>query len=131
VSMLDAAIHYMRPRFAEYLASGVAPQRNGNLDPNPTRKTFCQAIPCLGGGDNDYCIVEIDTDDEWRSLIAATGLAAAGDDPRFATRELRYQYAAELRNALTSWVAIRPSGRRWTSSFAAGFAPRRCSRRTT
>jgi formyl-CoA transferase len=106
-SLFDAAIHYMRPNVARYIASGVAPLRNGNLDPDPTFKGYCQAIVCSGGGQNDYCTVEIDTDDEWRSILTVTQLSGLGQDPRFSTVDARYQNVTALNEALAPWFLSR------------------------
>lgn len=107
ISMFDAAIHYMRPVISQYVASGVVPFRNGNLDPNPTIKTFRETFACQGELGNNFCLLEIDTDSEWRLLLEATQMTALGADPRFATRELRHQNADALREALAPWFATR------------------------
>lgn len=102
-SLFDSAIHYLRSNFAGYVASGVAPVRNGNLDPDPSFKGYCEAFQCAGGGQNDYCVVELDSDDEWRSIVSVTQLTVLGEDPRFSAVALRYENSSALSEALAPW----------------------------
>ena len=107
VSMLDNGIHYARHPYARHVATGAKPERRGNMPSDPTDLEFAEAFRCAGGGMNDFCVVEIDSDDEWRAVTTATGLPGLGSDPRFLTRELRRQHAAAICEWLAPWFATR------------------------
>ena len=105
ISMFDSAIHFMRPIISQYVASGVEPFRNGNLDPNPTIRTYRETFTCEGEFGNNFCLLEVDSNEEWEALLGATRLEALRTDPRFSTRELRYENAEELGKELAPWFA--------------------------
>lgn len=107
VSMHDCAMHFMRPYFAANIMTGAAPRRNGNLDPDPASTGYCGMFACRGRETNDYCVLELDTDEEWRTLVAVTGMTAVGNDRRFRTQELRRANAPALDTALAPWFAKR------------------------
>ena len=104
----------------------LAPLRNGNLDPDPTFKGYCQAFPCSGGGQNDYCTVEIDTDDEWRSILAVTQLTALEQDPRFSSVDAAVPACLRAQRGTRALVPrLGPSSRPWTSSLLVACEPPR------
>jgi crotonobetainyl-CoA:carnitine CoA-transferase CaiB-like acyl-CoA transferase len=107
ISMFDAVIHFLRPHIAEYLATGVVPSRNGNLHPSPLQLGYCEAIPCRGGGANDYCVVEINNDDQWRALLSVTGLGKLAEVPEFRSVEARHRHAPDVTSALSAWFSER------------------------
>ncbi|KUH67529.1 acyl-CoA transferase [Mycolicibacterium novocastrense] len=51
--------------------------------------------PC--DGDDEWCVVTIGSDDEWRAVATTLGQAELATDPRFATSEERYRNRVDLR----------------------------------
>jgi crotonobetainyl-CoA:carnitine CoA-transferase CaiB-like acyl-CoA transferase len=60
------------------------------------------AYPCAGGND-DWCVISVRTDEEWQGLVRAMGVAAAAD-PRFATAEGRRAARAEVDGLVAGWT---------------------------
>lgn len=106
-SMLDVSIHFARDAYAATVATGLTPARNGNLDPDPHVRSFTDALRCLGDQMNDFCVVEIRDDADWHALLGTTGLQTLGEDPRFATVQLRHINATALHDALALWFVTR------------------------
>ncbi|WP_421845592.1 CaiB/BaiF CoA transferase family protein [Mycobacterium sp.] len=61
--------------------------------------------PCAG--DDEWCVVSIRSDDDWRCATAVLDQPDLADDPRFATGESRAANRAELVGLLSSWTSTR------------------------
>ncbi|MGV0906088.1 CoA transferase [Mycobacterium novum] len=58
-------------------------------------------LVCRCSGVDEWCVVSIRTDDDWRRVAAAFGDAALAADPRFGTGEQRSAHRAELVDQLS------------------------------
>ncbi len=61
--------------------------------------------PCAG--DDEWCVISIQSDDEWRCAIAVLEQPQLADDPRFATGESRVSNRGELVALLSAWTRTR------------------------
>ena len=57
--------------------SGVSARRNGNYRPDPRARTT--PIPCAGV--DQWCAIDVETDEQWRALREAIGAPAWAMDP--------------------------------------------------
>ncbi len=77
------------------LAAGIAEIRND---------TSVHAVyPCAG--DDEWCVISINSDDEWHCATSVLGQRELADDPRFATSELRAANRAELVALVSAWTS--------------------------
>ena len=57
-------------------------------------------------GEDAWCAIAVDTEEEWRALIVAMGNPSLASDERFTTRELRITNKAALDAYLNGWTAL-------------------------
>jgi len=62
--------------------------------------------PCAG--DDEWCVISIRTDADWRSATAVFGLPELAGDERFATGEARIAHRHELLAQVSAWTRTRP-----------------------
>ncbi len=62
--------------------------------------------PCAG--DDEWCVISIRSDGDWRSAAAVLDRRELADDPRFATGEARMQNRRALVTELSAWTLTRP-----------------------
>lgn len=79
------------------LAAGVAQIRED---------TSLHAVyPCAG--DDEWCVISIRSDDEWRRAASVFDHVGWADDPRFATGEARLNHRDELVELVSGWTRTR------------------------
>ncbi|ETZ36431.1 coA-transferase III family protein [Mycobacterium intracellulare MIN_052511_1280] len=61
--------------------------------------------PCAG--DDEWCVISIRTDDEWRRAASVFDHPEWADDPRFATGEARLDNRDELVERVSAWTRTR------------------------
>ncbi len=61
--------------------------------------------PCAG--DDEWCVISIRSDADWRSAATTVGRPELADDPRFVTGELRAANRRELIAQLSEWTTVR------------------------
>ena len=61
--------------------------------------------PCAG--DDEWCVISIQSDSEWRCVRAVLGRPELADDPRFATGESRWVNRGELVAVVSAWTRTR------------------------
>ncbi len=64
-----------------------------------------EVFPCAG--DDEWCVMSIRTDADWRSASAIFGLPELADDARFATGEARLAHRSELLDLASAWTRQR------------------------
>ncbi|WP_145013649.1 CaiB/BaiF CoA-transferase family protein [Mycobacterium marseillense] len=83
------------------LAAGVAQIR---------QDTGLHAVyPCAG--DDEWCVISIRSDDEWRRAASVFDHPDWADDPRFATGEARLDNRGELVQRVSAWTRTRTPAR--------------------
>jgi len=87
------------------LKEGLAP---GSVKPRGNRSEQGApwgAYPCAG--EQQWCVITVRSDDEWRALCAATSDAALASDARFASAAGRLAAQDELDAKLCAWTSTR------------------------
>ncbi|MEM6106844.1 CoA transferase [Mycobacterium sp. 050272] len=74
--------------------------------------------PCTG--DDEWCVISIRSDSEWRCLTAFFDHPQLADDPRFATGEARTAHRAELVRLVAAWTHTRTPAQAAEALQAAG-----------
>lgn len=62
---------------------------------------------CRCAGDDEWCVISICTDYEWRCAASVFGKPELGGDPRFATAEARRANRAEMSAVMSAWTSAR------------------------
>lgn len=62
---------------------------------------------CRCAGDDEWCVISIRSDDEWRCAATIFGRPELVDDRRFATAEARLANRAELMAVMSAWTNTR------------------------
>ena len=60
------------------------------------------AYPCRG--DDEWCVISVHDDDEWRAFCEATGSPTLAEDPEFATHRARKAREDDLDAAVAEWT---------------------------
>ncbi|MFE0751228.1 CaiB/BaiF CoA transferase family protein [Gordonia sp. NPDC058843] len=102
IAQADAALVALGGQLArESLAPGSV-RAEGNTDPFAAPSGV---YPCAG--DDEWVVVSVLDDRDWRSLTAVIGREDLADDPRFALRDNRVENRAEADKVLAGWLAER------------------------
>ena len=64
-----------------------------------------EVLPCAG--DDEWCVISIRTDADWRSATTVFGLPELADDARFATGDARLANRADLLAQVSTWTRAR------------------------
>jgi crotonobetainyl-CoA:carnitine CoA-transferase CaiB-like acyl-CoA transferase len=99
VPQADVAIYALGPNLA------IASTRPGSVDAEGNRRGGLApsgVFPCAG--DDEWCVITVRDDNDWRALAAVTGLPDDPDLRSFAGREAR---RAQIEGQLAAWTAGR------------------------
>ncbi len=99
ISQLEANLPLLSLPILDYTANGTIANRCGNKSPFSTPHN---AFRCRG--DDRWCAIAVETEEEWKALVQVTGGLAWANDPRFATLEGRKDHEEELDTLLTTWT---------------------------
>jgi crotonobetainyl-CoA:carnitine CoA-transferase CaiB-like acyl-CoA transferase len=103
VSLMAAAASLMCGGFAEYIASGRLPPRQGNQN---SLLAPAGAFEVAGGR---FITIAVLRDSHWQKFCAALGLEALGRDERFRSNAGRVANRAELHAVIVPLLKSRPS----------------------
>jgi crotonobetainyl-CoA:carnitine CoA-transferase CaiB-like acyl-CoA transferase len=67
-AQMESALHFIAPELLDVQRSGLSPRRNGNYAPDSFPH---DAYTCAG--DDQWCAIAIETDEQWRSLCKVLG----------------------------------------------------------
>lgn len=67
-AQMESALHFQSPQLLDVQVSGHSARRNGNFDAVHAPH---DAFPCAG--DDQWCAIAIETDEQWKHLCAAMG----------------------------------------------------------
>ena len=101
VPQADVAVFALGPTLA--FASSRASSQPGSVDAEGNRRSGLApagVFPCAG--DDEWCVIAVRDDDDWRALAAVTGLPDDPDLRSFAGRAAR---RAEIEEQLAAWTA--------------------------
>ncbi len=100
MALLDSQVAVLANQAMNYLVSGAAPHRLGNAHPN------IAPYQAFAAADGDI-VVAVGNDAQFRRLCALLGLAALGEDERFATNRERVRNREALIAALAPPIGAR------------------------
>ncbi len=109
IALLDVAVALNANQGANFLVSGVSPQRSGNAHPNCAPY---EVFRCADG----HLILAIGNDAQFERFCSVAGLPHLAADPRFATNPVRIENVAPLRRILADVFPTRPR-EDWSSAF--------------
>jgi crotonobetainyl-CoA:carnitine CoA-transferase CaiB-like acyl-CoA transferase len=83
----------------QYRATGRQPPRRANRDAN-----YCPHGVYPTEGEDEWCAIAVETDEEWEALCALMSRSELARDPRFATRAGRRAREDELDALVSEWT---------------------------
>jgi crotonobetainyl-CoA:carnitine CoA-transferase CaiB-like acyl-CoA transferase len=99
VSQAEAVVNQLDTR---YVTDTIRAHSHAELrDDTSVHEVF----PCAG--DDEWCVISIPTDADWRSASAVFGLPELADDVRFATGEARLAHRDDLLAQVSTWTRTR------------------------
>jgi benzylsuccinate CoA-transferase BbsF subunit len=101
-SQLEMALHFLAPQLIDFNASGRVVSRAGNRSETMAPHG---AYPCAG--DDQWCAIAVESDEQWESLRRALGDPAWARDERFGTAAGRFQHQDEIDGHLGGWTGAR------------------------
>jgi crotonobetainyl-CoA:carnitine CoA-transferase CaiB-like acyl-CoA transferase len=102
ISQLEAALTFLAPQFIDYQASGRVVTRAGNRSETAAPHA---AYPCAG--DDQWCAIAVESDEQWRALRSALGDPEWARDERFAEASGRLAAEDEIDSRLSEWTRSR------------------------
>lgn len=85
-AQMESALHFQSAQLLDVQLSGRSARRNGNFDPAYAPH---DSYPCAG--DDQWCAIAIETNEQWQSLCRVIGEATWANDPSFAEVASRQQ----------------------------------------
>jgi benzylsuccinate CoA-transferase BbsF subunit len=101
-AQIESALHFLAPELLDVQVSGRSARRNGNDDPACAPH---DAYRCAG--DDQWCAIAVETDEQWRNLRAALGEPDWAQDPALETLDGRLARTDEIDLHLTAFSATR------------------------
>ena len=100
ISQAETAASMIGPAFVEYLVNGGEPEAQGNFSANaaPHGCYRCK-------GDDRWCVIAVETEQEWARFCETTGHREWIVEARFADRSARLAHRKELDAAIETWTA--------------------------
>ena len=102
-SQLESALQFLAPALLDYAVNGRIATRDGNRDPYAAPHS---AYHCAG--EDRWCVIAVQTDEEWQAFCCAIGQPKLTIDERFATLKLRKENEAELDRLVEEWTSKLP-----------------------
>jgi benzylsuccinate CoA-transferase BbsF subunit len=102
ISQFETAISFILPGVMDYAANGKEPERIGNSSP-----TACPHGVYRCKGNDRWCTISVNTEDEWRLLCIEMGYTGMADEPRFKTFANRKKNEDELNRVISEWTMER------------------------
>jgi crotonobetainyl-CoA:carnitine CoA-transferase CaiB-like acyl-CoA transferase len=99
ISQAETAASVIGPAYLEYLINGREPQPQGNVSASaaPHGCYRCK-------GDDRWCVISVETEEEWERFCEVIGHREWTGDPRFADLSVRVKNRLELDAAIRSWT---------------------------
>lgn len=105
LSQVESTINFVGPAVVEHSASGEEPRQIGNrsLTAAPHNIFRC-------AGEDDWCAVAVETDDQWVSLTNVIGRADLREDANLRTAAGRLARLELVEKAVADWMASQSAG---------------------
>ena len=102
LSMMELTVASIGDLVLEEAANGHEPNAWGNGAPNAAPHS---CYPC--DGDDRWCVIAVDTDEQWAGCARAIGNPQLAQDPRYGTVEARLSRRGELDELISQWTRRR------------------------
>jgi crotonobetainyl-CoA:carnitine CoA-transferase CaiB-like acyl-CoA transferase len=102
LSQYEAGLQFIAPALLDYEVNTRVMTRMGNRSPHAAPHG---AYPCRG--EDRWCVITVDTEDEWRALCRASGHPEWAADARFGSLDARKAHEDELDALLGAWTRHR------------------------
>jgi benzylsuccinate CoA-transferase BbsF subunit len=79
-AQMESSLHFLGAQLLDVQLSGARARRNGNFDPASAPH---DAYPCAG--DDEWCAIAVETDEQWRALRVVLGEPGWAMDPALDT----------------------------------------------
>ena len=99
LSQAEAAASMLGPAYLEWFINGREPEPQGNLS-STAAPHGCYRCK----GDDRWCAISVDTEDEWKRFCELIGHREWMTDPRFVDRPARIANRRELDTLVESWT---------------------------
>jgi crotonobetainyl-CoA:carnitine CoA-transferase CaiB-like acyl-CoA transferase len=99
ISQAETAASMIGPAYLEYLLNGREPEPQGNFSPFAAPHG---SYPCKG--DDRWCVISVETQEEWIRFCEVAGHREWAADPRFADLAARVANRKELDGLVESWT---------------------------
>jgi crotonobetainyl-CoA:carnitine CoA-transferase CaiB-like acyl-CoA transferase len=100
-AQIESALHFLAPELLDVQVSGRSARRNGNYDPACAPH---DAYRCAG--DDQWCAVAVESDEQWLNLRAALGEPDWAQDRALETLDGRLARADEIDRHLTAFTSM-------------------------
>jgi crotonobetainyl-CoA:carnitine CoA-transferase CaiB-like acyl-CoA transferase len=99
ISQAETAASMLGPAYLEWLINGREPEPQGNFSPwaAPHGCYRCK-------GDDRWCVISVETQEEWLRFCDVVGHSEWATDPRFADLSARVSHKKELDAVIESWT---------------------------
>jgi crotonobetainyl-CoA:carnitine CoA-transferase CaiB-like acyl-CoA transferase len=98
-AQMESALHFLAPELLDVQVSGRSARRNGNW--HPTQAPH-DAFPCHG--DDQWCAIAVETDEQWEALRRVIGEPAWAKDPELDTAAGRLRNAERIYHELSAFT---------------------------
>jgi crotonobetainyl-CoA:carnitine CoA-transferase CaiB-like acyl-CoA transferase len=99
-AQMESSLHFLGPELIDVQISGTTPRRAGNWAPSAAPH---DAYPCAG--DDQWCAIAVETDEQWRGLRRALGEPAWATDPALDTFAGRREQLELIDRELAAFTA--------------------------
>ena len=103
-AQLEMGLHFLAPQIIDFNMTGRSVTRNGNRSDTAAPHG---AYPCAG--EDQWCAVAVENDQQWAALRRAMGNPVWSDDSRFESTEGRLAHQDEIDEHLSQWTCTRPA----------------------
>ena len=98
-AQLETALQFLAPQIIDFNVSGRVVSRDGNRSETMAPHG---AYPC--SGDDQWCAIAVESDEQWNALCHALGDPAWAGDDRFRTAAGRLRHQDEIDSHLGEWT---------------------------
>ncbi|MDA1077247.1 MAG: CoA transferase, partial [Proteobacteria bacterium] len=99
VAQIETGLHFLSPELLDLQVNGVEASRIGNRSPYAAPQG---CYPC--SGEDQWCAIAVDSDDQWRALCKEMGRADWLDDQTLTTTEKRIARHDDIDAGIIEWT---------------------------
>jgi benzylsuccinate CoA-transferase BbsF subunit len=101
LAQYESSINWTGPAILQRTVNGTLMGRPANHDAAAAPHDVYRCR-----GEEQWCAIEVSSEEQWPALCHVIGRSDAVDDPRFASLAQRRQHTAELRTLIEAWTAV-------------------------